>query len=87
MRGLNDPDKRKVVKGLLNRWKCSVVCLQETKLKVVDRSIIRSLWDGRWVEWECMRAEGSTGGILMMWDSRQVSRLDFLEGEYSILSV
>ncbi|GFZ13080.1 GATA transcription factor 15 [Actinidia rufa] len=63
-RGLNDPDKRKVVKGLLNRWKCSVVCLQETKLKVVNQAIVQSLWGGRWVAWECKRAEGLAGGRL-----------------------
>ncbi|GFS36239.1 hypothetical protein Acr_00g0044890 [Actinidia rufa] len=61
-RGLNDPDKQSVIKGLLNQWKCSVICLQETKLKDVDTSIIRSLWGGRWVKWEGLRANGSAGG-------------------------
>ncbi|GFY81333.1 hypothetical protein Acr_01g0011420 [Actinidia rufa] len=66
---LNDPDKRKVVKGLLNRWKCTVVYLQETAPGCVDRSIVRSLWGSRRVEWECLRVEGASGGILLMWDS------------------
>ncbi|GFZ15713.1 P-loop containing nucleoside triphosphate hydrolases superfamily protein [Actinidia rufa] len=61
-----------------------VVCLQETKLKVVDRTIVRSLWGGRLVKWECLRADGSAGGILMMWDSSLVICLDFLVGVHSI---
>ncbi|GFY88597.1 hypothetical protein Acr_06g0005370 [Actinidia rufa] len=46
IRGLNDPDKRKVVKRLLNRWKCSVVCLQETKLWTGQSSEVRGVVDG-----------------------------------------
>ena len=78
VRGLNDPDKRKVLKGLLKRWNCSVVCLQETKLKEVDRTIIRSLWGDRRVKWESLTEVRSAGGILMMWNSSQVACLDFL---------
>ena len=85
VRGLNDPDKRTVVKGLLNRWKCSVVCLQETKLRVVDERVVRSLWGrGRWVKWECLRADGTAGGILLMWDSRLLTCLDHAVGNHSI---
>ncbi|GFY85588.1 hypothetical protein Acr_04g0003260 [Actinidia rufa] len=58
---LSNRGERLGVKGLLNRWKCSVVCLQESKLKDVDGTIIRSLWGGRWVKWECLRANGTTG--------------------------
>ena len=32
VRCLNDPRKRLVVKNLLRKWKCDVVCLQETKI-------------------------------------------------------
>ena len=35
--GLNDSQKRLVVKNLLHEWKCDVVCLQETKLVSMDR--------------------------------------------------
>ena len=37
VRGLNDPQKRLVVKNLLREWKCDIVCLQETKLVGIDR--------------------------------------------------
>ncbi|GFZ13043.1 signal peptide peptidase [Actinidia rufa] len=50
----------------------------------IDGSVIRSLWGGRWVKWECLRAEGTAGGILMMWDSRALTCLEYLAGSHSI---
>ena len=37
VRGLNDPQKRLVVKNLLQKWKCDVVFLQETKIASMNR--------------------------------------------------
>jgi exonuclease III len=44
VRGLNDREKRLQIRNLLNLWKADVICLKETKLKVVSRSIVASLW-------------------------------------------
>jgi exonuclease III len=49
VKGLNNPRKRELVKNLLRDWKGDVVCLQETKLAVVDLKIIRSLWGNMYV--------------------------------------
>jgi hypothetical protein len=46
VRGLNVVDKRLRIRGLLREWKADVVCLQETKLEVISREVIRSLWGG-----------------------------------------
>lgn len=40
VRGLNNPVKRKAVKEFLGSIKPSLVCLQETKLEVVDDFLI-----------------------------------------------
>ena len=40
VRGLNDAQKRLVVRNLLREWNCDVVCLQETKLASMDRQLI-----------------------------------------------
>ena len=37
VRGLNDSQKRLVVRNLLREWKCDIVFLQETKLAGIDR--------------------------------------------------
>ncbi|KAG6701230.1 hypothetical protein I3842_08G155900 [Carya illinoinensis] len=44
VRGLNDYNKQLRIRSLLRSWKVNVVCFQETKLRVVDRRLIRSLW-------------------------------------------
>ena len=50
VRGLNNPQKRESVKHWIQSWKCDVVCLQETKLEVVDFQLVRSLWGNSFVD-------------------------------------
>ena len=56
VRGLNDPQKRLVVKNLLREWKCDVVCLQETKIARMDRQMVCSLWSCPYVDWVALEA-------------------------------
>ena len=37
VRGLNDPQRRLVVRNLLREWKGDIICLQGTKLAGIDR--------------------------------------------------
>lgn len=32
------------IKGLIGEWKADIVCFQETKLQVVNRELVWSLW-------------------------------------------
>lgn len=43
--------------------------IQETKLQVVDRSICEYFWGGQEVNWAFPPAEGSSSGILCVWNS------------------
>lgn len=43
-RVLNDSNKHLYIKSLLRSWKLDIVCLQETKLRFIDRCIFCSLW-------------------------------------------
>ena len=56
VRGLNDSQKRLVVRNLLQEWKCDVVCLQETKLAGVDSQLVCSIWGCRYVDWVALDA-------------------------------
>ena len=40
VRGLNNPWKREVCKNLLKEWRCDIVCLQETKLSLLNSGAV-----------------------------------------------
>lgn len=48
VRGLHDVDKGMPIRNLLRSWKADIVALQETKLKQISMSTVRSLWNGQY---------------------------------------
>ena len=49
VRGVNDPDKRKVIKNFLKTHRVDLVCLQETKVQEMNNVMARSLGVGRFL--------------------------------------
>ena len=43
VRGINNLDKRKLIKAFIKSQRVDVVCIQETKIQNMDNSIVRSL--------------------------------------------
>jgi hypothetical protein len=84
VRGLNNPQKRESVKHWLRSWKCDAVCLQETKLEVVDLQLVRSLWGSPYVDWDFLPAIGSAGGVLMIWDTRVLEKINSMVKTFSV---
>ena len=84
VRGLNNPQKRESIKHWLRSWKCDVVCLQETKLEVVDLQLVRSLWSSPYVDWDFLPAIGSAGGVLMIWDTRVLEKINSMVKTFSV---
>ena len=58
VRGANNPEKRKVIKAFLKSQRADVVCIQETKVRAMNRGLVRSLGAGRFLDW----------GLLMQWE-------------------
>jgi exonuclease III len=84
VRGLNCRLKRSQIKNALKLWKGEVICLQETKLENISRSVVRSLWSNRFADWKFLESEGASGGILLMWDNRVTEVQDCVKGQFSI---
>jgi hypothetical protein len=82
VRRLNEEGKRLRVRNLLSLWKVDIVCFQETKISWFTPSLVQSLWRYPYVEWCFVAAEGASGGILLMWDCRVVSKIDMCLGSY-----
>ncbi|KAG6628599.1 hypothetical protein CIPAW_14G024500, partial [Carya illinoinensis] len=68
VRGLHEHNKRFQVRNLLRQWKGDIVCLQETKLEVITRKLVQSLWRGQHIGWSYFPSKGASEGILIMFD-------------------
>lgn len=62
IRGLGCRVKKRDVKQLVIENKSGMVCLQETKLEMMDSRICLSLWDGDDVDWVAKSVAGNSGG-------------------------
>ncbi|WMV09781.1 hypothetical protein MTR67_003166 [Solanum verrucosum] len=63
VRGLNNRDKRRVIKNIMGDWKADIICLQETKFIT---ELVRQIWGDRWVKMACLEASGTRGGAMML---------------------
>lgn len=61
-----------------------LVCLQETKMEVISRAVVSSLWGGHHVGYQFMGSLEVSGGILVMWDTRVLEMEDVSVGLFSI---
>ena len=57
VKGVNDVNKRKLIKALIKSQKVDVVCLQETKMQEMSIRVVRIL--GMGLEWGAMNARGA----------------------------
>ncbi|KAL4618313.1 hypothetical protein ACB092_06G001100 [Castanea dentata] len=84
VRGLNVKEKRLQIRNLLHSWKADIVCLQETKLKWITRGIVQSIWSCPYIDWLYLGSDGASGGILLMWDSQVVEKVEVVVGHFSV---
>jgi exonuclease III len=68
IRGLGGVEKRSEVKRLVLEKKPFVICLQETKMGVVEDLLVEAMWGNTLVGFSFQSAIGTSGGLLTMWD-------------------
>ena len=72
VRGLRGFEKISEVKRLVTDKKPVVLCLQETKLSVVDDLLINSIWGNSSLGFSYQSSIGASGGLLTVWDCNVV---------------
>ena len=61
VRGVNDSDKRRVIKSFLRSNRVDLVCLQQTKVQQMNNVMARSLGVGPFLNLRALNAEGPRG--------------------------
>jgi exonuclease III len=84
VRGLNATDRCLAVYETLAATPCQIVCLQETKLHIVDPSLAAFLGAYKLDKFAFKPAVGTKGGILLLWKDTEVDMSNVRIGRYSL---
>ena len=84
VRGVNDRNKRKLIKALIRSQNVDLVCLQETKMIEMSLGVVRSLGVGRFLEWGDLDARGAAREVVVFWDNRVLELMGLEVGLFSI---
>ena len=84
VRGLNERDKRLLVRNLIRNWRLDIVRLQEIKLELITKAVFHSLWGGQHVDWSYLSSCGASERVLLMWDTRVVDKVEEAVGSFSV---
>ena len=82
VRGLNDREKRKLIKSVIRSQKVDLVCFLETKMQEMSEKIVKGLGVERFLNWHTIDAREASGGIF--WDNRVLDLLELEQGGCSI---
>jgi exonuclease III len=73
VRGLGCGEKRVEIRRLVNAQRPSVLCIQETKLTVVNDQVVKAVWGDSPCGFSFQSSIGASGGLLTVWDSDSVN--------------
>lgn len=84
VRGLNAQARRDNVRTLVEDVRPAIVCLQETKLAVINRYLVLSMMGRDFTEFAHLPASNTRGGILIVGRRADVVLSDVLVGCYTV---
>jgi exonuclease III len=67
--GLNTTEKYNAVRSKVEESDCSIFCIQETKMQVIEHSYLRKLAPKRFNKFAFTPFDGASGEILMGWNT------------------
>lgn len=66
LRGLNNPARRLVLRNMVSQQKATIVCIQESKLAMVDNALIVEAFGPQFANKFCyLPADGTRGRIIV----------------------
>ncbi|WVZ85170.1 LOW QUALITY PROTEIN: hypothetical protein U9M48_032120 [Paspalum notatum var. saurae] len=74
-RGLNNKARRNSVREVVLSSKADIVCLQETKVEVMNHFLFSSVFGSEFDKFAALPASGTRGGVLVAWKSSVVQAL------------
>lgn len=83
-RGLNEKEKRLAVRQTVLLEKPDIVSFQETKLNTMNETLLQQSVGKRLKGHIELEASGTKGGILLAWNERKFSMIDYVNRTYSI---
>jgi exonuclease III len=72
IRGLGSWEKRKEIQKLVKQHRPWILCVQETKLEVINEFLCVSLWGNQNFGFSYRPSVGASGGILTLWNKDEV---------------
>ncbi len=70
VRGLNDPSKRNAVRQVVSPLRKVVVCLQESKVRSVSCTFLKSFAGPLFDKCQVLEANGASSGLITCWNSK-----------------
>lgn len=71
VRGLGKGVKGAAIRRLIVKEKADMICIQETKKEIIEKTACQALWGDPMVSREVLPAANSAGGILCMWSDEK----------------
>lgn len=72
VRGLGGFQKRREVSNLVREKNLFILCLQESKLSVVNDIVCKGLWNDNHVDFSFQPSSGASGGLITQWNCEEV---------------
>lgn len=79
---MNDGDKQRRTESLLSDWRTDIVCLLATRMGIISRETVRSLWGTSFDR--SLSTLGAVIGTLVLWDKRVVDKLKESVGDHTV---
>jgi exonuclease III len=76
--------KKRGVRDLVQKEAADMICVQETKLGVIDSSLCNVLCGNTEYKFVFKASEGASGGLLVMWHSDSFIISESFEGSHII---